>query len=129
MKCPRCKVNELNPKMVMNTLSRKDNETYICADCGTAEAIEELMASFTIEEKAEILAENKGWKLMKSFKFPHPDDSYMIITVVQCESAYYEKGFATHIFNEDLGTAGSFELGHYDFEKLEDAIADAKGRL
>jgi predicted RNA-binding Zn-ribbon protein involved in translation (DUF1610 family) len=40
--CPRCKENELHEDMVMNSLSRKDNETYICDDCGTEEAMEEM---------------------------------------------------------------------------------------
>lgn len=38
MKCPRCLTSELHPDKVMNSLSRLDNETYICNDCGTEEA-------------------------------------------------------------------------------------------
>jgi uncharacterized protein YlaI len=40
--CPVCKVNELDEDEVMNSLSRKDNETYICNDC----AVQEAMADF-----------------------------------------------------------------------------------
>jgi predicted RNA-binding Zn-ribbon protein involved in translation (DUF1610 family) len=40
--CPSCKINELNKDESMNALSRKDNTTYICDDCGTAEGLEEL---------------------------------------------------------------------------------------
>lgn len=40
--CPRCGEKTLHPEMVRNSLSRKDNETYICDDCGTAEALEEM---------------------------------------------------------------------------------------
>jgi len=39
MKCPRCGVNELKPKLASNALSRKDNKTYICSDCGMQEAL------------------------------------------------------------------------------------------
>lgn len=39
MKCPRCGVNELKPKLASNALSRKDNKTYICSDCGIQEAL------------------------------------------------------------------------------------------
>lgn len=39
-KCPVCKVNELDPNDALNALSR-DNKTYICNDCGTAEAFAE----------------------------------------------------------------------------------------
>lgn len=40
--CPKCKRNELNPVLARNSLSRKDNETYICNDCGVDEAVEEI---------------------------------------------------------------------------------------
>lgn len=42
--CPSCKERKLHPDEVMNALSRKNNETYICNDCGTKEALEELEA-------------------------------------------------------------------------------------
>ena len=42
MKCPMCKTNELNADEVMNSLSRKDNQTYICNECGVKEALDEL---------------------------------------------------------------------------------------
>lgn len=38
--CPVCK--EVYFEEVMGALSRKNNETYMCSDCGTKEAIEEL---------------------------------------------------------------------------------------
>jgi predicted RNA-binding Zn-ribbon protein involved in translation (DUF1610 family) len=41
MKCPRCGVNELLEEGC-NALSRQDNETEICNDCGTDEALAEL---------------------------------------------------------------------------------------
>lgn len=40
--CPRCNENKLHPDEAMNALSRSDNETYICNDCGVDEAMEEL---------------------------------------------------------------------------------------
>jgi predicted RNA-binding Zn-ribbon protein involved in translation (DUF1610 family) len=39
--CPKCKQNEIGADDVMNALSR-DNKTYICDDCGTAEAFAEM---------------------------------------------------------------------------------------
>lgn len=39
--CPRCKEYKLNEEEVLNALSRKDNETYICSDCGVSEALED----------------------------------------------------------------------------------------
>jgi RNA polymerase subunit RPABC4/transcription elongation factor Spt4 len=39
-KCPVCKLNELREEGA-NALSRKDNETEICSQCATKEAIEE----------------------------------------------------------------------------------------
>jgi hypothetical protein len=45
--CPRCRLLKLRSKMQSgrlvashkNALSRRDNKTYICSDCGTAEAL------------------------------------------------------------------------------------------
>ena len=37
--CPRCGQNPLNEVLVRNALSRKDTETYVCASCGTDEAM------------------------------------------------------------------------------------------
>lgn len=50
--CPRCGQETLNPKLVHNALSRKDNQTYICSPCGQAEAIEE-WHNFLKEEEAK----------------------------------------------------------------------------
>lgn len=40
-KCPRCGKRKMHPDEASNALSRKDNETFICNDCGADEAIEE----------------------------------------------------------------------------------------
>ena len=40
--CPRCKSEYLSPKASENALSRKDNKTQICSNCGTAEALEDM---------------------------------------------------------------------------------------
>ncbi len=36
-KCPCCDKNTLKDEQVMNSLSRVDNETYICNTCGDNE--------------------------------------------------------------------------------------------
>jgi len=40
-KCPRCGQRKFHPIKTMNALSRRDNETYICSDCGVEEAMED----------------------------------------------------------------------------------------
>ena len=50
--CPRCKKNRYSPygmkrKRTLDdppppSLSRRDNKTYICRSCGTAEALEDM---------------------------------------------------------------------------------------
>lgn len=40
--CPTCKTNYLDKDEVMNALSRKDNQTYICSECATKEALAEM---------------------------------------------------------------------------------------
>ena len=40
--CPKCKENEIHADEVMNSLSRKDNKTYICNSCGVQESMEEM---------------------------------------------------------------------------------------
>lgn len=52
--CPRCKVNILDPIDALNAVSRRDNETYICSDCGTDEA---LIDCFDMEEDLSWLGE------------------------------------------------------------------------
>lgn len=44
MVCPSCKNNILEDGA--NALSRKDNETEICSNCGTMEALEEMNNDF-----------------------------------------------------------------------------------
>lgn len=39
--CPRCGEPKMDPIEARNALSRKDNKTLICNDCGMAEAMEE----------------------------------------------------------------------------------------
>lgn len=39
MKCPRCILIDLYEPIASNALSRRDNKTYICPECGTEEAI------------------------------------------------------------------------------------------
>lgn len=43
--CPRCKSEYLSPKAIENSLSRKDNKTLICSNCGTAEALEDMFGN------------------------------------------------------------------------------------
>ena len=39
--CPRCWRVALDDVLVRNSLSRKDNKTYICNSCGQAEAMDD----------------------------------------------------------------------------------------
>ena len=38
-KCPRCKKDAMNDLQVRNALSRRDNKTYICRQCGEEEVL------------------------------------------------------------------------------------------
>ncbi len=42
--CPRCGEPKIDEREVMNALSRRDNKTYICSDCGTEEALVDIGA-------------------------------------------------------------------------------------
>lgn len=55
--CPRCKKNKLFKEEALNSLSRRDNETYICPQCGTEEA---LIDAFGTVEDLSWLYESKG---------------------------------------------------------------------
>jgi predicted RNA-binding Zn-ribbon protein involved in translation (DUF1610 family) len=37
--CPRCGLMKMRDIEVQNALSRRDNKTHICSDCGTEEAL------------------------------------------------------------------------------------------
>jgi transposase-like protein len=57
-KCPKCKqIYTEYP-----ALSRRDNKTYICPDCGTMEAMEDLAKSREIEKVKDWAA---GYKARK----------------------------------------------------------------
>lgn len=49
--CPRCKENYLEDLEVLNALSRRDNETYICSECGIDEAMEDYFGLTTKNTK------------------------------------------------------------------------------
>lgn len=51
--CSRCKENKLNPIEVRNALSRRDNTTYICSDCGRDEAIEDMIKAGVIKGESK----------------------------------------------------------------------------
>lgn len=41
----------LDPIEARNALSRRDNKTYICSDCGKQEALEDILA-YSLQKKA-----------------------------------------------------------------------------
>jgi len=49
--CPGCGEFKFHPIETKNALSRKDNKSYVCADCETMEALESLKEN--IEETAD----------------------------------------------------------------------------
>lgn len=48
--CPRCHKMTMKDEDVLNSLSRRDNKTYICNDCGKAESY----IDFGIDDPDEI---------------------------------------------------------------------------
>jgi predicted RNA-binding Zn-ribbon protein involved in translation (DUF1610 family) len=50
--CPRCGEETLRlDRPAMNALSRTDNETYVCSDCGTSEALEDFARGMSRHSK------------------------------------------------------------------------------
>jgi hypothetical protein len=49
--CPVCLTNELDLDEEMNAVSRKDDSTMICSDCGQAEAMDELFNTLKEDTK------------------------------------------------------------------------------
>ena len=80
----------------------------------------------TIEEKAEVKAKELGWELVDSKKLPHPDDNYLIHTIVRVHDG--QGSYATHLFNEMQGDGGAFYYGHYDIKTLDGARKDLAKR-
>jgi len=54
LRCPRCGEMKLHEDNRFNALSRKDNKTHICSDCGFAEAIEALIKAKELEPKFKL---------------------------------------------------------------------------
>lgn len=58
--CPRCKKNKLEAEEVKNVLSRRDNKTYICSECGRDEARFDFVRSKG-EKTPEDIKEDAAW--------------------------------------------------------------------
>lgn len=58
--CPRCGMQRMNAVKVMNALSRRDNKTYICSECGTREALFDFTISQSIKQERSWLTKKKG---------------------------------------------------------------------
>lgn len=55
--CPRCGEQTLRvDRPAMNALSRTDNKTYVCSDCGTSEGLEDFMRGMQRHSKDEWVA-------------------------------------------------------------------------
>lgn len=70
MKCTMCQSiegvepQELRERQVMNSLSRRDNKTYICNLCGNAEALMDYIPGLTFQ-MARLAVENDFQQLMR----------------------------------------------------------------
>lgn len=51
LECPRCKKTKLHANDAYNALSRKDNKTYVCSDCGVDEALVEALINIYGRQK------------------------------------------------------------------------------
>lgn len=50
--CPRCGRNTLRTdRPAMNALSRTDNQTYVCGECGTDEGLAAMAAGMALHSK------------------------------------------------------------------------------
>lgn len=87
-----------------------------------------LMDSLTIDERAALKAMELGWRFLTYTKLTHPDDNYLIYTVVERRNKYTPSGkdYATHLFN---GSTNTFAYGHYDIVSYSDAVEDMERRV
>jgi predicted RNA-binding Zn-ribbon protein involved in translation (DUF1610 family) len=66
--CPRCGEKTLRvDRPAMNALSRTDNKTYVCSDCGTNEALEDFIRGMSRHSK-------DAWKSPQSATLLMSDD-------------------------------------------------------
>lgn len=79
-KCPICKVNELGEEGA-NALSRKDNETEICSDCATKEALDAHFGMNMTTIKQQLV--NAGMK--ESEIDTYSSDLYVLVNEVSKE--------------------------------------------
>lgn len=69
--CPKCQTVEgiepriLKQQMVMNSLSRKDNSTYICGLCGNAEALMDYIHNGLTFAMARLAVEDQWQQLIR----------------------------------------------------------------
>ncbi|MCW2763829.1 MAG: hypothetical protein JWR85_4030 [Marmoricola sp.] len=66
--CPRCGEKTLRlDRPALNALSRTDNQTYVCSDCGTNEALEDFARGMSRQGK-------DAWKAPQSATLLTTDD-------------------------------------------------------
>lgn len=85
--CPLCTRRGLNPVQVRNSLSRADNETYICNNCGMGEAL--------INHK---LPASPAHRELRRCLYFDPVGGIMLVT--EDEPGYYP--FAEHPVSEEF---------------------------
>lgn len=65
--CPRCNDEKLREERVRNSLSRRDNKTYICSSCGEREAFVDFFSVEKIPANQLIIERNFHKKIGKDF--------------------------------------------------------------
>ena len=58
--CPRCHRMTMHDEEVLNSLSRRDNKTYICNDCGIEESLIDNKVREPGELELEFVKTHKG---------------------------------------------------------------------
>lgn len=57
--CPKCSENFIEGTGV---ISRRDNKTEICSECGYKETVEDIERTFAIKKKGENIGKRKFYK-------------------------------------------------------------------
>ena len=88
MICPQCKKNELLEPIVRNSLSRADNQTYICNDCGNQEGFDDLDISLTDELLPDQDGERRVYDVLQTLT--NKAGEYIPIICIENEPGYHK---------------------------------------
>lgn len=136
--CPRCGEKKLNAvEWHANALSRRDNHTMVCSDCGTDEAIQDFQRSLCAENQTALRAELLAWhkapdtimKMIRHFPDDYPTTKVVLNDCTRVYTKYQMVRYLEEFPNNLKEAVLPGYLYRYLLEELGDSEEAAKDHV